>query len=182
MADKRIFVSIDIPKKLKETAQKHIEPFYENSLARVTKKENWHITVVFCGYLTEEELESLKEKARQITKNIKKFDLTPDKIVFAPKRKPRMVWLTFRPSAGFENLSKKFAEFTNKRIVKLVPHSTLVRFKEWHYPNLKNLLSENGIGFKEEARPFLVESIEIMESRLSSSGPKYELLEKIKLQ
>jgi len=47
----RVFVAIEIPKKLKNVTEKYLGEFYKNSLARVVEKKNWHITVVFCGYL-----------------------------------------------------------------------------------------------------------------------------------
>jgi len=187
MKKHRIFVSIDIPGKLKNVAEAHIEPFYKNKLARVAEKENWHITVVFCGYLSDEELKKLKETAKGATDNVKKFKLTPERIVFAPLRqgsgqaqRARMVWLIFKHSPGFLQLSKKFPQFSQGKREQF-PHLTLVRFKEFHYPNLKKLLPENGIDLKDEAESFMVESINIMGSHLSPKGPRYELLEKINL-
>lgn len=182
MADRRVFVSIDIPKKLKETAQKHIEPFYKNPLVRVSENKNWHITVVFCGYLDEKGLNKLKETARKIGEETKAFELTPDKIIWAPpNKKPRMLWLTFGPSKEYDNLAKKLIGFADKNMLKPLPHTTFARFKEFHYPNLKPLLPQEGVDLKNEIRPFLANSIEIMESHLNQNGAKYELLEKINL-
>lgn len=181
MEKHRIFVAIDIPEELKNITEKHLEPFYKNKLARVAEKDNWHTTVVFCGYLTDEEIEKLKKLAKKSTEEVKKFELIPDKIIFAPPKKPRMVWITFKPSDAFEKLSRKLIDFTDKNMLRPLSHTTLVRFKEFHYYNFKKLLPENGIDLKKETEPFMVESINIMESHLSAKGPKYELLEKIKL-
>ena len=172
----RIFVAIDIPEGLKNVAEKYLGRFYKNPLVRVVKKENWHITVDFCGYLNDEELNKLKERARKIKEETKKFELVPDKIIFAPpQKKPRMVWMTFEPSQIFLKLCNNFKEFLqNSR--EQFPHLTLLRFKEFHCPNLKNLLPPEGIDLKNETKPFTVESINIMESHLSSNGPKYELV------
>ena len=174
MPKHRIFVSIDIPEKLKNIVESYLASF-------LFKKENWHITVVFCGYLDEESLNKLKETAEKIVQNIKKFELIPDKIIFAPpKRTPRMVWLTFKYSPEFLKLSKSFSEFSqdefNQEKREQIPHLNLVRFKEVHYSELKKFLLEEGIDLKNKTEPFLVESINIMESHLLPAGPKYELL------
>lgn len=181
----RIFVSIDVPEELKIVAEKYIAPFMENDLARVAENNNWHITVVFCGYLDDEELNKLKETARKIADEMKSFELTPDKIVFAPlghtlSKPPRMVWLTFKYSKEFANLCKKFADFCDSDLGPS-PHITLARFQQQHYPNLKPLLPPGEIELKEEAKPFIVKQINIMESRLSKNGPKYKLVEKFNL-
>ena len=169
MPKRRIFISIDVPDELKNIAENYLESF-------LFKKENWHITIVFCGYLNEEELARLKESAKNIALEIQSFELTPDKIIFAPpQRTPRMVWLTFKPSPEFLNLSKNFSEFSQEKREQS-PHLTLARFKEEHYSNLKKFLPQDGVDLKNETKPFRIESINIMESHLSSLGPKYNLL------
>lgn len=173
MSKHRIFVSIDIPEELKNITEARIERFYKNELARVVKRENWHITVVFCGYLDEEKLNKLKEITQKIADKTKSFELVPDKIIFKNKR---MIWLTFKRSVEFDNLNKKFIDFADDGILKPLPHANIVRFEEKHYPNLKNLLSEDGIDLMQETKPFGVKQIDILESHLSNIGPKYELL------
>jgi len=144
MPKHRIFVSIDIPEELK-------------------KNENWHITVVFCGYLDNEKLEKLKEATERISQDTKGFELTPDKIMLKDKR---MVWLTFKYSLDFVKLHKRFSEFSQHSFNPR-PHVTLARLKNSGYPDFNKLLP---------AKPFIVKSINIMESHLSSKGPKYELI------
>ncbi len=142
----------------------------------MAKDENFHITIVFCGYLTDMELEQLKAYTKKATSEIEEFELVPEKIIFSPKHKPRMVWLTFKNSPEFMNLTRKFIDFSDKNSEKPLPHVTLVRFQQQHYPNLKPLLKEDGLDIKSEIKPFVVESIDIMESHLNRHGPKYELV------
>lgn len=168
----RIFIAINIPDALKNVAEEYLGKFYKNSLIRVVGKENWHITLVFCGYLNEEKLKKLKETAEKTADETKKFELSPDKIIF---KNNRMVWLSFKQSPEFSNLSKRFNEFSHDTR-EAFPHLTLIRFKEFYYPNLKKLLPENGIDLKNEGKSFIIESINIMESHLSPLGPKYNLL------
>ena len=77
MQKRKIFVSIDIPDKLGDTAEESINDFYSNPLARTAKRENMHITVVFCGYLADKELEKLKAAAEKIARETKKLKLIP---------------------------------------------------------------------------------------------------------
>ncbi len=165
MSKYRIFISIDIPEELKNIAENYLASF-------LFKKENWHITVVFCGYLDNEGLKKLKEKTKKISGETKSFELIPDKIIF---KNNRMVWVTFKPSSEFLKLSRNFSEF-NQEKREQIPHFTLVRFKEEHYSNLKKFLPQDGVDLKNETKPFRIESINIMESHLSSLGPKYNLL------
>lgn len=185
MEKHRIFVSIDAPEELKRVAEKYIAPFMESNLARVAESDNWHITVVFCGYLDDEKLDELKKLTEKITNKTNGFELIPDKIIFAPLdpargKPPRMVWLAFKHSQEFANLCKKFVDFSDSDL-RPSPHITLARFQQRHYPNLKPLLPPEGIEIKEKMKPFVVKQINIMESRLSKNGLKYKLVEKFNL-
>ena len=172
---KRVFVAIGLPEELKERVRQELVPFFKSGLARVVPPENLHLTLAFCGYLSDDELGRLEELASQAARRRKKFTLKPKRIIFAPpNRRPRMVWLTFEKSPEFEGLAKEFAGFADGGL-KILPHTTLVRFKDFHYPNLKNFLPAEGIEL-EGAEPFLVEKIEVMESILSPNGPEYKLL------
>jgi 2'-5' RNA ligase len=62
-----------------------------------------------------------------------------------------------------------------------LPHVTLVKFENFHYSNLKNLLPPEGIDISDETDSFLVKFINLMESHLSREGAKYEKLTSFKL-
>jgi 2'-5' RNA ligase len=127
------------------------------------KEKNWHITVAFCGYLDSAKLEKLTETAEKIAGETKSFELIPDKII---NKNNRMIWLTFKYSPDFVRLAKKFSEF-NESNFNPIPHTTLRRLKNDEIPNFDYLLP---------AKPFMVQSIDIMESHLASTGAKYELI------
>ena len=156
MPKHRVFISIDIPEELKNIIESHLASF-------LFKKEIWHITAVFCGYLDEKELNKLKETTEKIVQNTKKFELIPAKIIL---KNNRMIWLTFKTSPEFLKLTKEFTNF-NQEAREQIPHVTLVRLKKEDYSNFEKILS---------VKPFLVELISIMESHLSPNGPKYELI------
>lgn len=190
MERKRIFIAINIPDDLKNTLEARMKPFYGEKTVRVSKKEGWHITVVFCGYLNETETDILGEILNETVSRFRVFSLLPLKIVFAPEGRPRMVWLEFSGSKEFKKLK---IEIEGKMRMKqrggffsgfrpenrsVLPHLTLSRFEEKNFYRLKNLLPEEGIDLSGETGPVRVESVDITESRLSRDGAEYALIEK----
>ena len=123
MPKKRIFIAIEVPEELKNTAEFYLKPFFNDrniknattffeipsfassenkfspagslGIIRIPKKEGWHVTVVFCGYLDVQEIEALKEIVKNTALEFKPFELVPQKILFAPLNRPRMIWLNF---------------------------------------------------------------------------------------
>ncbi len=194
MEKRRIFLAIDIPGKLKNIAGSCIRPFYEEKFVRIQEKEGWHITVVFCGYLDETEIKAFEVIMAGAVSQTKVFSLSPEKVLFAPEKRSRMVWLRFLSSSGFEKLKTRiedeivkkqakglFGDFKRKTRM-AVPHLTLARFEEIYFPRFKKLLPEGGIDLKNEAEPFSAESVQITESHLSPQGAEYKILKRFNLE
>ncbi len=199
MPKRRIFIAIQVPEELKNAAEFYLKPFFppeadpplaENGRnIRIPKKERWHITLVFCGYLEEEELKKVREIVNSIALKTKSFEISPDKILFYPPKRPHMVWLAFAASSQFSQLKKEIEDgiisfqtgelFKNFRVdYPPNPHMNLARFEENYFPNIKKYLPFEGIDLTNETAPFPVKSIDIMESHLSRNGADYELIKK----
>jgi 2'-5' RNA ligase len=180
MAKQRIFVAIDVSSELKNILEAYLEPFFKERFVRIPKKEGWHVTVSFCGYLDETEVRHLEEILKRAVSLFKPFYLKPDKVSFAldrrPHSKPRMVWLYFEKSPEFSKLKSFIEKEMGLKQKESIPHLTLARFKEQYYSNLKNYLPEGGVDLKDEAESFLVNSVKIYESHLSSEGAEYKLI------
>lgn len=194
MDKKRIFIAIDVPNELKDTLENSLEPFFNERFVRIPQRESWHITLVFCGYLNETEVEILKEIAARAVSSSHIFSLSPAKVSFAPERRPRMVWLNFTNSSEFAKLKvqledeifKKqragfFRGFRQEKRAPL-PHLTLARFEEKYFSNLRKLLPEGGIDLRKETGAFQVDSINIMESHLSRQGAEYKLVFRVDMK
>ena len=183
MKKRRIFIAISISPKLKKIALKFLNDFRTDIPIKKTKEENMHITVVFCGDTPDERLKKLKQDAGRITKQVSKFQLTPKKIVFAPPHAhtPNMIWITFKHSPEFVELSKKFSSHAPKKMKKAFPHITLARFDCSNFHGLKKLIPPGGVNLENEALSFSVERINIMESAPSLNGRKYKLLKTFEL-
>ncbi len=190
MLKKRIFIAIQIPEEVKNIAENYIKPFTGDKNIRIPKRKGWHITLVFCGYLEEKELGKVREIVGNIVSKTKSFKISPDKILFYPLKRPHMVWLAFAASPQFSHLKKEVEDgiisfqigglFKNFRVdYPPNPHMNLARFEENYFHNIKNFLPENGVDLTKETMPFLVKSIDIMESHLSRTGADYETLTKI---
>jgi 2'-5' RNA ligase len=195
MPKHRIFLAIRIPEEIKDVAESYLKPFMGDKNIRIPKKEGWHITVSFCGYLTDQEAEELQKITEKAAFEINSFEISPEKIIWAPPDRPkRMIWLTFKKSEEFADLKNKiekaivagqsgglFRSF-RKENREPNPHLTLARFREDHFFQIKNLFPEEGVSLQDKARPFLVTEIEIMESQLTRQGAEYSPLFKIKLK
>jgi len=184
----RIFIAINLPKKVK----KELSSFqlkHSELPARWTKKENLHITLLFIGLATEEELKTISKTIKEGALKHTSFSLKFNKICYGPPNKmpPRMVWVMGKKS---EELSKLHKELKNSLTSNLKSfksdnriystHITLARINEWNFRKIEpeeRLLIEESISLD-----FKVNSIEIMESQLKKTGPEYTILESIQLQ
>lgn len=188
MPKRRIFIAIQTPEELKNAAGFYMKPFFNDRNMRIPRREGWHITVVFCGYFDEKEVEELKKITKSVVSELKPFELLPSKILFAPLSRPRMIWLDFKNSSEFAKLKSAIEDdiikkqkdgfFRNFRqeMREPHPHLTLARFEESYFSNIKKYLPSEGINLTKEAAPFLVKNIDIMESHLSRQGADYEVI------
>ncbi len=186
MPRRRIFIAIQVPEELKNTAKAYLGPFFNDKNMRIPKREGWHITVVFCGYLDDKEMEALTEIVKDVCLKFKPFEFVPQKILFAPQTKPRMIWLTFKDSSQFADLKNKIENtmfsYQAKGLFKSFrqetrepePHLTLARFEESYFSNIKKFLPPEGVNLAKETKQFLVKSIDVMESHLFRTGAEYE--------
>ncbi len=207
MPKRRIFIAIQVPEELKDKAEHHLEPITEHQKIDLTsllkmkshkinipKREGWHVTVVFCGYLYETEIDELKKIVENVASTFTASSFSPQKIIFSPPNRPRMIWLNFGFSPQFANLKKQiedailnsqnqgFFENFKAEMREANPHLTLGRFEEDKFFLFKNFIPREGIDLSFETTPFPVKSIDIMESHLSRQGADYELVTHIGLK
>ena len=185
----RVFIAIDIPEGIKNRLCA-VQDQYLELPARWTRPENLHITLVFLGNTSDQEVIDVCKTAGEIAKRHDPFDLTLDKICYGPPGKaPRMVWVTGEKSAELgalqADLQNTFFETGQPGIIEsdeerfFAPHVTLARIKQ---TELHQMEQEEVPAVNEEiGRTFMVESIEVMESELKKGGPKYTVLESFKL-
>lgn len=183
----RIFVAINLPEDIKKSMVRHTEKW--NDLpANWTPKDNFHITLVFLGDLTDVELADVCEAVKQIAETQKVFSINLDKIVYGPPEKipPRFVWAVGEKSQELQELKNNLEDLLLEKVNfrpegrGFTPHITLARISEFAFrqiePEERPEINE-GTDFI-----FSVESIEVMESESKRGGPQYTIIESHELQ
>jgi 2'-5' RNA ligase len=186
---RRIFIAINLPKNIKERLLSCQNKWLELP-ARWTKKENLHITLIFLGYLSDEELPDVCNVTKEVASRNSSFSITLNKIIYGPPKKvpPRMVWAEGEKSKELGRLQKdlenSLLDSAVRRLEKesrpYAPHITLGRIKAWEFRQIE---PEQRPEVSEEINlSFEVNSIEIMESQLKRGGPNYTMLESAPLK
>ena len=183
----RIFIAINLPEDTKKQLSLYRAKWPELP-CRWTKKENIHITLVFLGYVKDEELPEILKIVKEAALRNKPFFINLKKICYGPtdKKPARMVWTEGEKSKELAILQMDLENSLQGEVSNLkresrafAPHITLGRLKSWEF---KTLESEERPEISEEiSLSFEVNSIEIMESKLKPQGPDYFALESLTL-
>ena len=184
MKKHRIFIAINLPENIKKKLADYKEKWPELT-ARWTKSDNVHITLVFLGYVSDEEIPELCKILEETVSKYNSFDINLNKICYGPFRfssgqAPRMVWAVGEKISELsllkKELDKKLGVVEDREFA---PHITLARISKWAWQRLE---PEERPEIDEDINlNFPVNSIEIMESVLKKSGPEYIILESYNL-
>lgn len=192
----RIFAAIPIPQNFLDSLARHLQPFRKLPV-RFGLIENWHLTVAFFGYISGEEIRELKTIINSLSKTLRIFVLTSTSIDFAPSKTiKRMLWLNFAPSKDFEDLTFKLekeiltAKKDKKIFLEFKPlrrplqlHLTLSRFSPPQFSAIQKEFTKlhlEKLSAFEKDLP--ADRIEIIESKLSSGGAKYQTIAQYQLK
>lgn len=196
---KRVFIAINLPEEIKNQLIA-FQKKWPTLPIRWTKKENIHITLVFLGYLDENQLSETIQTTKEIASNHKPLAVSFEKIHYGPpgKMPPRMVWVQIQKNPELLTLQKDLekqllslpsfkyksrAPQQDNRTLKKVqdkrggareysPHITLGRIKQWEFRRLDQRPEID----EEISLSFAVDSVEVMESRLKRGGAEYSTL------
>jgi len=184
----RIFIAINLP----EDVKKRLLDYQRKWLTlpvHWTKKDNLHITLIFLGYLNDEDLLETIKIVHNVVEEHQSFFINLNQILYGPPNKtPRMVWVEGEKSQELANLQRDLenALYTSPNkgisggeIQSYSPHITLGRIKEREFKKIP--LEEKEDINEEISINFSVESIEVMESDLKRGGPEYIVLESAQL-
>ncbi len=188
MQRRRIFIAINLPEEIRKKLAE-CQGKWPELPVRWTKPKNIHITLVFLGYLSDEELVEICKVAKEVALKHTPFDVNLTKICYGPtdKQPPRMIWAIGERSPEFTSLrddlekslmSSEGVRFSSEKRA-FSPHITLGRMRVWEFQRIE---PEERPEVDEEINlNFQVESIEVMESRLKRNGAEYTILETIPL-
>ena len=177
MKRRRIFIAINLSEGVRKKLAEYQTKWPELPI-RWTKPKNIHITLVFLGYLTDEELLEICRITKEVASRHSSFNINLTKVCYGPPKKmpPRMVWAIGEKSEEFSalkgDLDKSLATSENREFS---PHITLGRIRKWEWQRIE-LEERPGVDEEIDLR-FSVNSIEVMESVLKRGGPEYTILE-----
>jgi 2'-5' RNA ligase len=180
----RAFVAINLPEKVKKAIVEATSE-WQNWPVRWTFEQNLHLTLVFLGNITDDEILTIGEKITEAAANTESFSLRFNKFIYGPKdftetNVPRMIWLEGEKNEKLtklqNDLEKVFGMMENKRVLR--PHITIGRIKTFGLRKINEF--PKTLGRKIELT-IPVSSIELMESDLTPKGPIYTILLSVKL-
>ncbi len=179
---KRLFIAVNLPEAIKwqiDALLAEFEGGFDLGAIRWIPKENWHITVVFLGDQPEENIPIIERSISMVIPDALRDKIFFREIGFGPSEEERrMIWLKLREeSSGIlaplkAKLEKELREAgialrEERRLFS--GHITLARFRDGTRPPL--------VAFPEVQNVFFeVDSLDLMESQLMPSGPKYSIL------
>ena len=171
----RIFIASHLPNDVKKIfidyQQRKLSSFY----FRLVPEKSLHLTLVFIGNINDDDILKMNKTCQNILSLFFPIKIKLNKITYGPNpHSPRLIWAEGESSKDLDNFHKTLENELidyginfkiENRLFK--PHVTLARFKkETKLPRLSEL--EEKIN-----KSFVINSISVIESELSRSGPKY---------
>ncbi|NTW45525.1 MAG: RNA 2',3'-cyclic phosphodiesterase [Candidatus Moranbacteria bacterium] len=132
MNERRLFFAIPLSSQTRTRLAREAST-WESLPLFVTRPDHLHVTLLFLGFVSDEDVERYSEAAREICSETEPFEILFDGIVYAPEgESPKMLWLRgveseplLRLRNAFEaELSERPAEFQRFR-----PHVNLARLQ-----------------------------------------------------
>ncbi len=176
----RCFIAIDLPEHVKAKIFHAFETLQDKNLfhGKFVEKENLHLTMKFLGSISEEKMEEVREKLREI--KFEKFDCGIGKAGVFDENYVKVIWvdlLSNKLKELQEQVTDKFLEIPSD-YKEFSSHITTARVSS--VPDREKLIEEiKKINFKKLG--FEVNEFLLMKSELMRGGPKYKILERYKL-
>jgi len=183
---RRIFIAINLPEKIKKRLKEYREQ-HDTLPVRWTKIPSLHLTLVFIGYVDNEQMLEACKITRKVAEEMDPFFINFKRISLGPEAKaPRMVWLEGGASEELGQLKNELEKallvgetgFRKAETRAFSPHITLARIKavEWRRTQINSSEIETDFSAQVE-----VSSVEVMESDLKFDGAEYATLEECPL-
>jgi len=173
----RAFLGISVPDELKPKISAVQDKFYNFDI-KFVEKENLHFNLKFFGEINDDQVKAIRKVMEDVCKQFKPFEIRIAGVGAFPSRNYiRVVWLGVKD--GYQMLAS-LAEMLENSLEamdfhseeRFVPHLTLGRVKSGMNKNglivLLNELEAIEVG------KMRVESIKLLQSKLSPNGPVYE--------
>jgi len=183
MKKRRVFIAINLPLEVKNKLIS-LSQEWVNLPLRLTKKDSLHLTLIFLGYLTDEQVWQVCQSVKKVASITPIFEIVFDQVCLGPKEKnPRLIWLKGRENPILSHLKQSLEKELSLRVGfspenrPFLPHITLARLKQREWRQLKFQPKIK----KEVIIKLPVNSIAVMESHLLRDGAEYSVLEEVGL-
>ncbi len=180
MEQLRLFFAVTLPEHIKEEAA-NLAKIKEENIWRWTTKENLHLTIVFIGYATEEQLPQIIEAGQYAVEDFQSFILKCKEISYGPEMQKRMIWLNLEKNEFLLQLKIKLEKALESNGIdfqeenrEFKPHITLARLKFGADRPMEQIK-------KPYLKDFPVEEIVLFSSSLKKAGAEYVQIQRFVL-
>ena len=185
MPKRRIFIALPLKKEFSSALAEHLKSFLDLSI-RFIPFQNWHLTLIFLGYLTDKEIREAEKIIEEASAKFPGFSLKSKNITLSPGIRPRMLWLNFQDNKIYNGLTTWLEErinFLKKENKEIKIHLTLARFDQREGGKIQEKFEKLGLDkVSKFGKELLIDKIQIMESRLKRDGAVYNLIREYKLK
>ncbi len=183
----RTFIAVNLNPEIKE----HLTSLQTNlsipeSKIKWVEKDNLHLTMKFLGHISLEQRELIKSELKEIASRYNPFiiRLSSNIGVFPTYKMPRIIWVGIKE--GISELKELYSSIENKLSNKGFPRED--KYFSGHITIGRSKFIRDKINFIQilkriEVNNFTqeVNSIDLMESKLTPSGPIYNISAKLPL-
>ncbi|MDD5341202.1 MAG: RNA 2',3'-cyclic phosphodiesterase [Patescibacteria group bacterium] len=183
---KRLFLAINLPKEIKDelvNLVKKLDKANKNKPIKWVEDENFHLTLHFLGSTLAEKLDSIDRAIEPIVANFPtlNFQLSNSVDAFPNLIEPKVIFLEMKEMSDGKTLAlqKQIGKILELLEFEIDPrpfrlHLTLGRVKSKTSIQIPNFIIHNS--------EFAIQSIDLMESELTSNGPIYTILKQYQLK
>jgi len=179
---KRIFAAINItPGKTLTEIIHNLQVGLKNDSINWVGLQNLHITLKFFGETNEDDIDGICRHLAELMQLNRSFELKLKGIgIFGSAYQPKVIWMGIEHNDSLIKLGTDVLDRMDnlgyaKDRQNFVPHLTLGRIK---YINDKAYFNELIANYKDKViQTSTIEQMHLIESKLSSQGPEYTILE-----
>lgn len=183
----RLFIGLKLPKKQKARIHRATRPLREDDLpVRWVESDNLHVTLKFLGEVRKDRIPAIEEAVGRVAASTRAFSADLGGFgAFPTVRRPRVIWVGVEATPELRCLKQDLEwalgdEGFDVETRAFHPHVTLGRAGQdsgaGAFRGLDRRLAE--IDFADELK---VHTLDVMESRLSSAGPRYRVVSGVRL-
>lgn len=136
---RRLFVGIPLSTRLQKRLSSEVSRF-EHLPIIPTRIGNFHVTLIFLGFVKEEEIPRITEALEDVAFDIAPFEVDFSEIKAEPAEHPSMLWLAGEPSAELVALRNAVAtalEYLTPESKSFRPHVMLAKVRRGQYEALE---------------------------------------------